>query len=94
MSQIPLHILNAHLFAAMLPETHGDVEARVSKADTKRGRKAAATTPAPAAPEADAPRYNAEQLAQLATVGVTAEQLTTMADADVDAILDTLNKTA
>jgi hypothetical protein len=51
--QIPLHELNKALFAAMLPETHGEKHAE-SAAPKGKGKAAKAAEPAPEA--ADQPQ--------------------------------------
>lgn len=40
--QIPLHELNKHLFAAMLPATHGEAPAEAPADAPRKGRKTAA----------------------------------------------------
>jgi hypothetical protein len=60
MSKVPtLHELNQHLFAAMLPDTHGFDKADAPK-PAKAGKKAAAKA-----------EYTAEQLEILTAAGIT-----------------------
>lgn len=47
--QIPLHELNKHLFAALMPETHGEPQ----EAKPKRKAKAEAPEAAPATSEGE-----------------------------------------